>query len=104
MAFENNQQDAFTLRNDTESLKQWQSELDKATTAIGAAEVAAEEALAALKFKNLSALQDARIAKLEQLINLEDEGIKELAKVRLTLSDRQFELRKKRNSKRVSVS
>ena len=95
MAFENHQQDAFNLRNDTESLKQWQSELDKATTSIGAAEVAAEEELAALKFKNLSALQDARVAKLEQLIALEDKGIRELARARLTLSNRQFELRKK---------
>ena len=104
MAFENNQQDAFTLRNDTESLKQWQSELDKATTAIGAAEVAAEEELAALKFKNLTALQDARVAKLEQLIALEDKGIRELAKARLTLSDRQFELRKKEIQKEFQLA
>ena len=46
MAFENNQQDAFNLRNDTESLKRLEAELDKATTAIGAAEVAAEDAKA----------------------------------------------------------
>ncbi len=104
MAFENNQQDAFNLRNDTESLKQWQSELDKATTSIGAAEVAAEEELAALKFKNLSALQDARIAKLDQLIALEDKGIRELAKARLTLSDRQFELRKKEIQKEFQLA
>ena len=104
MAFENNQQDAFNLRNDTESLKQWQAELDKATTAIGAAEVAAEEELAALKFKNLVALQDAKVAKLEQLIALEDKGIKELAKARLTLSDRQFELRKKEIQKEFQMA
>lgn len=104
MAFENHQQDAFNLRNDTESLKQWQSELDKATTSIGAAEVAAEEELAALKFKNLSALQDARVAKLEQLIALEDKGIRELAKARLALSDRQFELRKKEIQKEFQIA
>jgi hypothetical protein len=104
VAFENNQQDAFNLRNDTESLKQWQAELDKATTAIGAAEVAAEEELAALKFKNLVALQDAKVAKLEQLIALEDKGIKELAKARLTLSDRQFELRKKEIQKEFQMA
>jgi hypothetical protein len=104
VAFENNQQDAFNLRNDTESLKQWQSELDKATTSIGAAEVAAEEELAALKFKNLSALQEARIAKLDQLIALEDKGIRELAKARLTLSDRQFELRKKEIQKEFQLA
>ena len=104
MAFENNQQDAFNLRNDTESLKQWQSELDKATTSIGAAEVAAEEELAALKFKNLNALQDARVAKLEQLIALEDKGIRELAKARLTLSDRQFALRKKEIQKEFQLA
>jgi hypothetical protein len=104
VAFENHQQDAFNLRNDTESLKQWQSELDKATTAIGAAEVAAEEELAALKFKNLVALQDAKVAKLEQLIALEDKGIRELAKARLTLSDRQFEIRKKEIQKEFQMA
>ncbi len=104
MAFANNQQDAFNLRNDTESLKQWQSELDKATTSIGAAEVAAEEELAALKFKNLTALQEARVAKLEQLIALEDKGIRELAKARLTLSDRQFALRKKEIQKEFQLA
>ena len=61
MAFENNQQDAFNLRNDTESLKLFQSELDKATTSIGAAEVAAEEELAAQKLKNLVEQQKTKL-------------------------------------------
>ncbi len=104
MAFENNQQDAFNLRNDTESLKQWQSELDKATTSIGAAEVAAEEELAALKLKNLAAQQEVRLKQLDRLIELEDKGIRELAKARLTLSDRQFELRKKEIQKEFQLA
>jgi hypothetical protein len=104
VAFENNQQDAFNLRNDTESLKLWQSELDKATTSIGAAEVAAEEELAKSKFKNLDELQKARLKQLDQLIAQENEGIRDLARARLTLSDRQFELRKKEIQKEFQLA
>ena len=95
MAFENNQQDAFNLRNDTESLKRLEAELDKATTAIGAAEAAAEEELAEQKLKNLVEQQKLRVKQLEQLLALEEDSIQELATLRLTLSNKQFEARKK---------
>lgn len=104
MAFENNQQDAFNLRNDTESLKLFQAELDKATTSIGAAEVAAEEELAKLKLKNLEEQQKARLQQLDRLIAQEEAGIRDLARARLTLSDRQFELRKKEIQKEFQLS
>ena len=71
MAFENNQQDAFNLRNDAESLKLFQAELDKATTSIGAAEMAAEEEQAELKLKNLLLQQRVRVKQLEELLELE---------------------------------
>jgi hypothetical protein len=104
VAFENNQQDAFNLRNDTESLKQWQSELDKATTSIGAAEVAAEEELAAEKLKNLAEQQKTRLKQIEQLLALEEAGIRELAELRLTLSEKQFEARKKELQKEYKLT
>lgn len=103
MAFEQNQQDAFNLRNDTESLKRLEAELDKATTAIGAAEVAAEEELAAQKLKNLAALQEARLKKLNELIEKEEAGIRKLAALRLELSDKQFEARKKEIQKELQL-
>ena len=104
MAFENNQQDAFNLRNDTENLKLFQSELDKATMSIGAAEMAAEEELAKRKLKNLNELQKAKIQQLDRLIAQEEAGIRDLANARLTLSDKQFELRKKEIQKEFQLA
>ncbi len=104
MAFEQNQQEAFNLRNDTESLKRLQAELDKATTSIGAAEAAAEEELAAAKLKNLAEQQKERLAQLDRLIAQEEAGIRELSTLRLKLSERQFELRKKEIQKELQLA
>jgi hypothetical protein len=104
VAFENNQQDAFNLRNNTESLKKLEAELDKATTAIGAAEMAAEEELAALKLKNIAIQQNARLKKLDELIKQEEAGIRELATLRLKLSEKQFNVRKQEIQKELQLT
>ena len=103
MAFEQNQQDEFNLRTDAESLKRLEAELDKATTAIGAAEMAAEEKLAAFKLKNLYEQQKTRIKQLEALIKQEEDGIRKLANLRLTLSEKQFEVYKKELQKEIKL-
>lgn len=95
MAFENNQQDAFNLRNDTERMKQFEAELNKATTSIGAAEIAAERDLAELKLANLDVLHKEKLKKLDKLLDEELAGIQLLAEARLQLSDKQFKVRKK---------
>lgn len=94
-SFEQNQQDAFNQRNDTDSLKRALAEADQLTASIGAAELAAEEELAAEKLKNLAEQTKAKLKQLEQFIALEEAGIRELAELRLTLSEKQFEARKK---------
>ena len=104
MAFEQNQQNQFNLNNGIDQVKHFQAELDKATTSIGAAELAAEEEQLELKLKNLETLQKVRLKQLDQLIALEEEGIQELAKLRLRLSERQFELRKKELQKEFQLA
>jgi len=101
--FEQNQQDAFNARNDADSLKRLQAELDKATVSIGAAELAAEEELATLKLKNLAVQQEAQTKKLDELLKREEAGIRELAALRLELSDKQFEARKKEIQKELQL-
>ena len=61
MGFEQNQQDQFNMNNSLDQVKQFQANLDKATTSIGAAELAAEEELLAEKYKNLAKVQQARV-------------------------------------------
>ena len=96
MAFDQNQQDQFNMNNGIDQVKQFQAELDKATASIGAAELAAEEELQHKKLDNLITLQKEKINKLNELMNLEEDRLQDLARVRLSLSDRQFEARKKK--------
>ncbi len=104
MAFEKNQQDQFNMNNGIDQVKQFQAELDKATAAIGAAELAAEEEQLGIKLKNLDTLQKTRLKQLDQLIALEEEGIQELAKLKSTLSRRQFDIRKKEIQKEFQLA
>ena len=83
------------MNNGIDQVKQFQAELDKATASIGVAELAAEEELQHKKLDNLLALQKEKISKLNELMNLEEERLNDLARIRLSLSDRQFEARKK---------
>ena len=95
MAFEQNQQDQFNMNNGIDQLKQFKAELDKATASIGAAELEAEEELLGIRLKNLSKAQQTKLTQLGQMLELEEKGIQELAKLKLTLSNRQFAVRKK---------
>ena len=95
MAFEQNQQDQFNMNNGIDQLKQFKTELDKATASIGAAELDAEEELLGIRLKNLSKAQQTKLTQLGQMLELEEKGIQELAKLKLTLSNRQFAVRKK---------
>ena len=101
MAFEQNQQNGFNLNNGLDQVKQWQAELDKATTSIGAAELASEEELAKKKLANLVEQQKIKVKQLDRLIAKEEEGIRKLAELRLTLSDKQFKVQKIRLDKEL---
>ncbi len=103
MAFEQNQQDQFNMNNGIDQVKQFQAELDKATASIGAAELAAEEEQLGIKLKNLSKLQQTKLMQLGQLLELEEKGIQELAKLKLSLSNRQFAVRKKEIQKEFQL-
>lgn len=95
MAFEQNQQDAMNLGASLDQVKQWQAELDRATSSIGAAELAAEEEQLDVKLKNLAIQHRLRVQQLDQLRALEEAGIRELSELRLSLSERQFEAQRK---------
>ena len=102
--FEQNQQDAFNLRNNAESLKQALAEAEALSASIGDAELAAEEKLAKLRLKNLAEQQDERIKKLDELIKREEAGIRELASLRLKLSEKQFKVRKQEIQKELQLT
>lgn len=102
-SFEQNQQNQFNMNNSLDQVKQFQAELDKATTAIGAAELEAEEELLGVKLKNLTKAQQTKLTQLGQLLKLEEDGIQELAKLKLTLSNRQFAIRKKEIQKEFQL-
>lgn len=95
MAFDQNQQDQFNMNNGIDQVKQFQAELDKAAASIGAAELEAEEELLGIRLKNLSKVQQTKLTQLGQMLELEEKSIQELAKLKLTLSNRQFAVRKK---------
>ncbi len=102
-SFEQNQQDQFNMNNSLDQVKQFQAELDKATTSIGAAELEAEEELLGARLKNLAKSQQVKLTQLGQLLELEEKGIQELAKLKLTLSNRQFDIRKKEIQKEFQL-
>lgn len=103
MAFEQNQQSQFNMNNGIDQVKQFQLELDKATASIGAAELEAEEELLGVRLKNLSKQQQTKLTQLGQMLELEEKGIQELAKLKLTLSNRQFAVRKKEIQKEFQL-
>lgn len=100
---EQNQQNQVNMSNSLDQVRQFQAELDKAAASIGEAELEAEEELLGVRLKNLSKAQQTKLIQLEQLIDLEEKGIKELAKLKLTLSNRQFAVRKKEIQKEFQL-
>lgn len=103
MAFEQNQQDQFNLNNNIDQLKQWHSEADKATAAIRAADLEAEEELLGVRLKNLSKAQQTKLIQLKEMLDLEEKGIQALDKLKLTLSNRQLAVRKKEIQKEFQL-
>jgi hypothetical protein len=103
-SFEQNQQSQFNMNNSLDQVKQFQAELDKATTSIGAAELAAEEELQHKKLDNLITLQNEKLKKLKELTKLEEDRLYELADISLSLSEVQFEARKKEIQKELKLA
>jgi hypothetical protein len=102
-SFEQNQQNQVNMNNSIDQVKQFQAELDKATEAIGAAELAAEEELQEVRLKNLAKQQQTKLEYLDSLIELEEKSIQALAKLKLTLSKNQFAARKKEIQKEFQL-
>lgn len=102
-SFEQNQQDQVNMNNNIDQIKQWQAEWDKAAASIGEAELEAEEELLGVRLKNLTKAQQTKLVQLGQLLELEEKGIQELAKLKLTLSNRQFAVRKKEIQKEFQL-
>jgi hypothetical protein len=101
--FEQNQQNQVNMNNSLDQLKQWQVEADKAAAAVAAADLEAEEELLGVRLKNLSKAQQTKLTQLGQMLELEEKGIQELAKLKLTLSNRQFAIRKQEIQKEFQL-
>ncbi len=102
-SFEQNQQNQFNLNNNFDQVKQLTAEADRAAAAIGAAELEAEEELLDTRLKNLAKTQQTKLTQLGQILELEEKSIQELAKLKLTLSNRQFAVRKKEIQKELQL-
>ena len=102
-SFEQNQQNQVNMNSSIDQIKQWQAEWDKAAASIGGAELEAEEELLGVRLKNLSKAQQTKLAQLKQLLELEEKSIQELAKLKLTLSNRQFAIRKQEIQKEFQL-
>ncbi len=81
--------------NTANEISQNLAELDKAASAIGEAELKAENELLKTKIKNLDELQKKKLEQLNALIELEESKIQELASLKLTLTEKQLKQLKK---------
>ena len=104
MAFINNdQQNSVNNNNNIDQIKQLGAKLDEANAAMRAADLEAEEELLGVRLKNLTKTQQTKLAQLGQLLKLEEKSIQELAKLKLTLSNRQFAIRKQEIQKEFQL-